>query len=292
MMWLVSVLLIAHSCRAYDGCGKAQWRCGDVCIQSGSPCYCGGQTTFLKGKDVVYPTWCCAESNCTGIGSPSSNRDFKGSFGEGANCSAGEVLQLTKPCSKKSPSTRTTIVHKNEDLGGEATVSCNDNNDGLQIDSKVGLRSYLPCWEPEQVIRECFKKDQENDRKYDCKSRSDERPFSKQSKVVFDRTKLLEDCTTEKGKTGLTCGTECLRIDSWCQKKPVGKKGPILCDFPNVTKFYSNDKRLCSQLEFWKGKDCPAEQYRCNGAFPGQCGESGYGKINQDIGNSLYPSSS
>ena len=129
MMWLVSVLLIAHSCRAYDGCGKAQWRCGDVCIQSGSPCYCGSQTTFLKEKDGVYSTWCCAESNCTGIGSPSTNTDFKGSFEEGANCSAGEVLDLKKPCSKKSPSTRTTKVHKNEDLGGEATASCNDNDD-------------------------------------------------------------------------------------------------------------------------------------------------------------------
>ena len=280
MMWLVSVLLIAHSCRAYDGCGKAQWRCGDVCIQSGSPCYCGGQTTFLKGKDVVYPTWCCAESNCTGIGSPSTNSDFKGSFEEGANCSAGEVLELTKPCSIESPSiTTTSKIRTNEYLGGEAPVSCNNDGSDVGLRFGVGLRSYLPCWEPELKIRVCFKSSYKEDERYHCKNRRDEKPFVKRRKF-FEHTNLLKVCTTYKGKVGLTCGTDCLRIDSWCQKKPVGKKEPILCNFPNVTQFYSNDKRLCSHPEFWKDKICPGDQYRCNGALPGQCGESGYGTIN------------
>ena len=275
-MWLVPLLLIAQGSQAYDGCGLSRWRCGDICIGDKTTCFCGSdKTSFKKGGDILSTTWCCAETNCTGIGDQYSDDE---AFQDGANCSAGQVHQLTKPCSKTSPSTLTStlIVHKNEDLGGEATVRCNDNNEPGNLDTPVGLRSYVPCWGPEQSIEECFKKSHGGDKKYHCKTRRDERPFSKDNhkNVLFKHTNLLEGCTDTGifggNKAGLCCGSMCLRFDSWCQEQPIGYRGPFMCKFPNGTEFHSNDKRLCEHPTFWKDKECT--EYRCSGAFPGQCG--------------------
>ena len=285
-MWLVPLLLIAQGSQAYDGCGLQQWRCGDVCIQHNSKCHCGNQTTFFKEKDRkgekgIHSTWCCAVTPCTGIDQPSNNKVLNGSYELGANCSVGQVLELTQPCPKTSPSlTETAKIQTNEKLGGNATHSCNDNNEPRNIgslDVPVGLRSYVPCWGPKQKVNECFKKSHEGDQKYHCKNRRDEKPFSKDNhkNVLFRHTNLLKGCTDENNKAGLYCGTTCLRFDSWCQEKPINLDGPIMCYFPNGTEFPSNDKRLCSHPTFWKDKECT--EYRCNGAFPGQCGSTALG---------------
>ena len=287
-MWLFPLVLFLHSGQAYDGCGRERWRCGDVCIQDLSPCHCGGQTTFFRGRNRTLLTWCCAEtnSNCTGLGSNRTDPDQEGVYWDkGANCSAGQVLELTQPCPKTSPSiTNTTKKQTKEDLGGEATDSCNFNDEGQQIDERdIGLRSYVPCWGPKQTIKECFKKSHEGDQKYHCKNRRDEKPFSTNRHVLFEHTNLLEGCidnsTAGANKAGLSCGEKCLRFDSWCREKPIGLKGPIICNFPNGTEFLSNDKRLCSHPTFWKDKNCT--EYRCNGAFPGQCGSTVLGSGKQ-----------
>ena len=248
-MWVLTLVLLAQRGQAYDGCGLAQqWRCGDVCISEDAPCHCGGETLSLKeSTNKTHSAWCCTNTPCAGLGR------------KGANCSTGTALNLTQPCPSHFLSTKNTTKQTREALGGAATVRCNNYN----VEDE-GLRSYVPCWEPNQKITKCIKKSQMRDGKYDCQSRSDERPFSKRNQK-FDLTGLLSECHDNSNRTGLMCGKECLRFDNWCQQKPA----PIKCAFPGHEPFFSDDKDICSHPTFWRDKECT--EHRCTGFFPGQC---------------------
>ena len=285
-MWSVLlVVLLTPICQAYDGCGRAQWRCGDICIGDTSPCYCGNQTTFFREKNsetetTTHSTWCCTNTTCMGLGSD----NLSGAFVEGANCTTGEVRNLSEPCPNHFPSTQDTTIQTSKKLGGKATVSCNDYY-GPEVDTPAGIRSYIPCWEPNQTISKCTKKSHEGDGKYHCKSRSDENPFSKDT-TVSDPTSLMTECTDDNEKPGLLCpGKGCLPFRDWCQVKTVGKSGtieePKECGLPGEPHFFSNDETVCSNATFWRDKSCP--EYRCNGAFPGQCGATSRERGNKII---------
>ena len=280
-MWLILLVLLLTpiSQAQHDGCGHRQWRCGDICIGDSSPCHCGNQTTFFREinsetqfetqfvKTTTHLTWCCSHTTCQGLGEAEVRWEFRGAFLSGANCSSGTVLKLTEPCPNQLPSTQKTVNQTRIRLGGKATVSCNDYN------APDTERSYIPCWEPNQTITECIKKSQLKDGKYHCKSRSDERPFSKDA-TVFDFTSLMKECTDHNKEAGLMCPDHgCLRFDDWCQIKTISERGetegPRKCGPPGQH-FFSNDKRVCSHPTFWTDKTCT--EYRCSGAFPGQCG--------------------
>ena len=279
-MWAILLLLTSIS-QAYDGCGRAKWRCGDICIGHNSPCHCGNQTIFFRETNWKYDfttthyTWCCAKTTCEGLGVAEASGKFKGAFLSGANCSSGSVLNLTEPCPNQYASTQHTATQTNERLGGKATVSCNDPDvqdveDTVRL--RANLRSYIPCWEPNQNIRRCINKLHLEDEEYHCKSRSDEKPFSK---LVFDPFSLMIACRDSRNIPGLVCpGYGCLPFSDWCQDKNVDKEGfikePKECGLPEQQHFFSNDKIVCSHPRFWRDKTCP--EYRCNGAFPGQCG--------------------
>ena len=274
-MRLILLLVFAPISQAYDGCGLARWRCGDVCITDAAPCYCGGQETFFKeNSETRHSTWCCANTTCMGLGSDLLFGEP--TFVDGANCTTGEVRNLSEPCPNHFPSTQDTTIQTRKKLGGKATVSCNDYY-GPEVDTPAGIRSYIPCWEPNQTISKCTKKSHEGDGKYHCKSRSDENPFSKDT-AVSDPTSLMTECTHDiTGKSGLLCpGNGCLPFRDWCQVKTVANwtigtiGGPKECGLPGEPHFFSNDETVCSNATFWRDKSCP--EYRCNGAFPGQCG--------------------
>ena len=271
-MRTILLLVFARISQAYDGCGLAQWRCGDVCITDAAPCYCGGQETFFKEDSETHSTWCCTNTTCMGLGSAEVIFGFEGAYVLGANCTAGAVRNLSEPCPNNFPSTQDTTIQTRKVLGGKATVSCNDYY-GPEVDPPPGLRSYIPCWEPDQTITECIKKSHEGDGKYNCKSRSDENPFSKDT-ADSDPTSLMTKCRDDEGELGLLCGLRCLPFRDWCQITTIGKEGaieePKECGFPGEPQFFSNDEKVCSHPTFWRDKSCP--EYRCNGAFPGQCG--------------------
>ena len=92
-------------------------------------------------------------------------------------------------------------------------------------------------------------------------------PFSKRIQK-FDLTGLLSECHDNNNRTGLMCGKECLRFDSWCQQIPIGLN-PIKCVFSGHEPFLSDDKDVCSHPTFWRDKECT--EHRCTGFFPGQC---------------------
>ena len=279
------MLLLVFTCStmdAFEYCGNQQWLCGDKCIWRAAPCHCGDQTIIFQKTRAgfenqnVFETselaWCCTNASCARLGSGD------GGWTKGANCSVGNVLKLTEPCPNNFISTQNTRKQTRKDLGGKATDSCNDfDSPDIYTDKfkEIGLRSYIPCWELQQKIPKCIKKSFQGDGKFDCESRSDEDPFTEgKKKTLFDPNILLTECRDHENTPGLMCGDECLRIDDWCQIKTTNSKGrvegPRKCDFPGQKQFFSNDKSLCSNQSFWKDKECP--EYRCNGAFPGQCG--------------------
>ena len=288
MRVILLLVPLAAISQAYDGCGLAQWRCGDVCITDAAPCYCGGQKTFFKEeKSQTHLTWCCSNTTCMGLDSAEDQvGPFQESFVSGANCPTGTVRNLSETCPNHFPSTQDTSIQTRKELGEKAMVSCNDY-DGPDVDTPIGLRSYLPCWEPDQAITECTKKSHLGDGKYDCKSRSDENPFSKEDTADSDLTSLMTECTVDvndEEQHGLLCpGYGCLPYSDWCQLKTVGKDGvteePKRCGILGEPPFLSNDETVCSHPTFWRDKSCP--EYRCNGAFPGQCGATVRGKGNK-----------
>ena len=267
-MRLILLLVLAHSSQAYDGCGLAQWRCGDICILDHAPCHCGNQTTFFKEYDdetqkvTTHLTWCCAKTTCQGLGEEKVEWEVRGAK-NGANCSSGRVLNLTEPCPNHFTSTQGTTNQKREGLEGNATESCNDY-DAIYVETAKGVdplvRSYTPCWEPGQNISECILKSDEGDGKYHCKSRSDENPFPNTT-AIFDPTSLMKECNDTNKEAGLECpGQGCLRFDDWCQIKTVSVDGytepPRKCEPSGQPHFFSNDKTVCSHPTFWRDKPC------------------------------------
>ena len=289
-MKLILLLLVAiNISKAYDGCGLALWRCGDLCIGDSAPCHCGNETIFFKEKNpetkftTTHSKWCCATTTCQGLGVADVMGDFQGAFLLGARCSSGKVRKLSQPCPKHLPSTKGTVTQEREELGGTATMSCN-NYDDPEVDTPAGLRSYLPCWQPGQKITECIQKSHQGNGRYDCQSRSDENPFSKDTSVFDLPTSIMTECEDDENRPGLICpGHGCLPLDDWCQIKTVGKEGrvygPKRCDLPGQKYFFSNDDKVCSHPTFWRDKKC--SEYRCNGAFPGQCGSTVSGRGDQ-----------
>lgn len=255
-MMLILLLVLASSSKAYDGCGRRQWRCGDICILTGrnSLCHCGNQTIiFGDRKD----SWCCSNTTCEAVGEPSVRRLFIGAF-SGANCTSGKVFNLTKPCPNQFSSTKNTTNQTREILGGKATESCNDFVDSV-INIDAGLRTYTPCWKTGQEIEKCIKKSEEGDGKYHCNSRSDENPFRETTPTpqTVDATSVMTECINDaKNETGLECpGHGCLRFDDWCQSSTGSLDGPKTCELPGEGQyFFSNDKELCSHPTFWKDK--------------------------------------
>ena len=148
------LLFILGNTLAWDGCGyPGSWKCGNLCIDGGAECNCGG-TIFNKEAGM----WCCQDSTCNGKG------EFKYDswFGEedeegrviGAVCT-GTALNLTQPCKQIC-----SYYPEDEDR----------NWAGVH-------RSYVPCQVDNLTTTQCIPETEERDGKFDCNNRADEMPF-------------------------------------------------------------------------------------------------------------------
>ena len=165
----------------------------------------------------------------------------------GANCSAGQVLNLTEACHGL----------------------CNYFPEDPWRHT-VGERSFLPCNVTNQGLNttQCIREGELMDGGYDCDNRADEDPFhSGDYDLNLDLPSLLVPCREGYKCSGSPDGTNCLSVLKWCDKSE-----PYHCDELNRTATsLSSDTVLCSNQSYWEDKPCLWLFNRCTGKTPGQC---------------------
>ena len=88
-----------------------------------------------------------------------------------------------------------------------------------------------------------------------------------ESSQITDQSSLLassEECVDGKSRPGLTCETECVPFQDWCDPdrgtEVVTRCGALLYQ-----------ASVCRNGSFWDGKPCGRKGRRCTGWWPGQC---------------------
>ena len=166
---LLFLLLLPDQSQAMDNCrARTAWKCGGQCIGAHAECLCGG-TNFGAGDKK----WCCTEDEeeCEGIGHYSKGYEVwrgeldkegrKDKYGNvieiGANCSRGEVRNLTETCH------------------GRCNYFPDDPSRNYGDE-----RSFRQCDATEQGIKttQCIREGEWMDGKYDCNNRARLRRWS------------------------------------------------------------------------------------------------------------------
>ena len=258
-----------------QGCGWAQ--CGDVCIDAGNGewCYCGmlpmEKISLYHGEN----NFCCVESD-----KDKHYRQCLDDFGYG-NCPQGKTTSKTDTCNNHCFNDyETSLV-----VGLRSNYRCGDHHcvqahlmcQGYPLcpDSRDAAECHegLKCIQGRGITHKigslvsdlsgghkyCNYDSTHNDGEYDTITREDEFDLDILSNKVYVNYTSIQKCNSRVpliyGKNhyrpGLMCGAMCLRYSDWCRKD----KSPISCSKYNFN-FTTENKQLCGNTTFWKGKTC------------------------------------
>ena len=258
-----------HRDNVTDNCDyECGWmQCGDVCINSlaGKWCNCGEERLFIRGYyyccvdhdyDFDYDTRTQCSVDIHGFGHCPQGRvvsmedtcnnhcynDYKTSavvgWGSHYRCGDHQCVKTLFMCRGYSQCPDSRYVSEcDEDL--KCTLSPGDSySKGVLVSDLSGGHYY------------CDYDFNHNDGKYDTISREDETDLSILSRKVQINYTSITECNNadQFNLPGLMCGEKCWQYSYWCLKGIV-----LSCGKYN---FSIDNKQLCANTTFWKGKTC------------------------------------